>query len=56
MDIFSSLPFPSGTANIPKNVMKNDDFYRTIIFKTLITGGIPYAQMENYNKSEWKKK
>jgi hypothetical protein len=28
MDIFSSLPFPSGTANIPKNVMKNDDFYR----------------------------
>ncbi len=28
MDIFSSLPFPAGTANAPKNVMKNDDFYR----------------------------
>jgi len=26
--IFSSLPFPAGTVNIPKNVMKNDDFYR----------------------------
>jgi hypothetical protein len=26
-DIFSSLPFPSGTANIPKNAMKNNDFY-----------------------------
>jgi len=46
----------SGGGEAPKNVMKNDDFYRAIIFKTLITGGIPYAQMENYNKSEWKKK
>jgi hypothetical protein len=26
-DIFSSLPFPAGTANISKNVIKNDDFY-----------------------------
>jgi len=28
LDIFFSLPFPAGTVNIPKNVMKNDDFYR----------------------------
>jgi hypothetical protein len=31
MDIFFSLPFPAGTANIPKNVMKNDDFSRSPI-------------------------
>jgi len=29
MDIFSSLPFPAGIANIPKNVIKRDVFYRT---------------------------
>jgi len=28
LDIFFSLPFPARTANTPKNVMKNDDFYR----------------------------
>ena len=27
-EIFSSLPFPEGTANIPKNVIKNEDFDR----------------------------
>jgi hypothetical protein len=27
-DIFFSLPFPAGMANAPKNVIKNDDFYR----------------------------
>ncbi len=26
--IFSSLPFHVGTVNTPKNVIKNDDFYR----------------------------
>jgi hypothetical protein len=30
-EIFSSLPFPTGTANIPKNVMKNDDFSRALM-------------------------
>jgi hypothetical protein len=34
MDIFSSLPFPAGATNIPKNVMKNDDFYRADIFSS----------------------
>jgi len=29
MDIFFSLFFPAGTANAPKNVIKNNDFYRT---------------------------
>jgi translation elongation factor EF-4 len=28
MDIFSSLPFPAGTANTPKNVIVVDVFYR----------------------------
>ena len=27
-DIFFSLPFPAVTVNTPKNVMKNNDFYR----------------------------
>jgi hypothetical protein len=31
MDIFSSLPFPAGTTNIPKNVMKNDDLCRAVL-------------------------
>jgi len=31
-EIFSSLPIPMGTANIPKNVLKNDDFYRAYFF------------------------
>jgi hypothetical protein len=30
LDIFFSLPFPARTANAPKNVVKNDDFYRAI--------------------------
>jgi hypothetical protein len=29
-DIFSSLPFSAGTANIPKNVRKKDIFYKII--------------------------
>jgi hypothetical protein len=28
-DIFSSLPFPAGTANIPKNVIVVDVFYQS---------------------------
>jgi hypothetical protein len=31
-DIFSSLPFPSGTVNTPKNVMRIDDFYQAPFF------------------------
>jgi hypothetical protein len=30
--IFSSLPFDVGTVNTPKNVIKNDNFYRADFF------------------------
>jgi hypothetical protein len=33
-EIFSSLPFPEGTANIPKNVKKNVDF--RITYKNIL--------------------
>jgi hypothetical protein len=36
-EIFSSLPFPTGTANIPKNISKKKDvFYKAEFFITFI--------------------
>jgi hypothetical protein len=43
MDIFSSLPFPSGTANIPENVVKNNDFYRADFFSPFTTWIAPVS-------------
>jgi hypothetical protein len=44
MDIFSSLPFPSGTANIPKKVIKKDVFYRA---ETMTTQEIESAAIDD---------
>jgi len=40
MDIFSSLPFPAGTANIPKNVI-NKKIWLFFLFSTMnsLVGG-----------------